>query len=178
MRLVKLIMPAVLISVLALFAPHADAQTMGEYAPTTAGVGTAGGSMGTSFAPTSIGSNDIGGGSSTWGASGLGASFDERAGAASASGGGSDFESRACSSTSGSAGGSRWPRSRFSGDSSSSGFGSDTSNRFGNSSGRFSDQDRFPDRNELSSLGDRFPASAFNDNRMGLDSNYNAINNY
>ena len=34
MRLIKLIVPAVLIAVLALFAPHADAQTMGEYART------------------------------------------------------------------------------------------------------------------------------------------------
>ncbi len=74
MRFIKLIVPAVLIAVLALFAPHADAQTMGEYAPATAGVGTAGGSMGTSIS-SSIGSGDSGGGSSTWGASGLGGQF-------------------------------------------------------------------------------------------------------
>jgi len=162
MRLIKLIVPAVLIAVLALFAPHADAQTMGEYAPTTAGLGTGGGSMGTSLAPPSFGSNDSGGGSGTWGASGLGASFDERAGAASGFGAGADFESRAGSSVSGSTAESRWPESALS---------AATSSRFGGSS------DRFPERSELSS-SDRFPASSFNDNPMGLDTNYNAINNF
>ena len=49
MRLIKLIAPATLIATLALLAPHANAQTMGEYATTTAGVGTGGGSMGTSI---------------------------------------------------------------------------------------------------------------------------------
>jgi hypothetical protein len=163
MRLIKLIVPAALIAVLALFAPHADAQTMGEYASTTAGVGTAGGSMGTSISP-SIGSSDIGGGSSTWGASGLGASFDERAGAASAAGMGADFESRAGSSASE----SRWPGSSL---------GADTSSRFGGSSGRFPDQNRFTERSEMSSSPDRFPARSFSDNRQGLDTSYNAINN-
>src|SRR5208282_5072729 len=111
MRLIKLIVPAVLIAVLAVFAPHADAQTMGEHASTTAGVGTAGGSMGTSN-----GSSDIGGGSTTWGASGLGGSWSERVGAASASGMGADFESRAGSATGGSTGGSRWPESSLGAD--------------------------------------------------------------
>ena len=32
MRLIKLIAPAAMIAAIALFAPHADAQTMGEYA--------------------------------------------------------------------------------------------------------------------------------------------------
>ena len=49
MRLIKLIAPTALIATLALFAPHANAQTMGEYATTTAGVGTGAGSMGTSI---------------------------------------------------------------------------------------------------------------------------------
>ena len=161
MRLIKLIVPAVLIAVLALFAPHADAQTMGEYAPATAGLGTGGGSMGTSLAPPSFGSNDSGGGSGTWGASGLGASWSDRAGAASGFGAGADFESRAGSSVSGSTGESRWPGSALS---------ANTSSRFGGSS------DRFPERSELSS-SDRFPASSFN-NSTGLDSRNNAINNF
>ena len=161
MRLIKLIVPAVLIAVLALFAPHADAQTMGEYAPATAGLGTGGGSMGTSLAPPSFGSNDSGGGSGTWGASGLGASWSDRAGAASPLAAGADFESRAGSSVSGSTGESRWPGSALS---------ANTSSRFGGSS------DRFPERSELSS-SDRFPASSFN-NSTGLDSSYNAINNF
>ncbi|MGD0672284.1 MAG: hypothetical protein ABSB13_09415 [Candidatus Binatus sp.] len=162
MRLIKLIVPAVLIAVLALFAPHADAQTMGEYAPTTAGVGTAGGSMGTSVAPPSFGSNDGGGGSGTWGASGLGASFEERARRASASGLGANFESRAGSTANRWTGDSRWPASAFT---------ADTSNRFGGSS------DRFPDRGELSSSSNRFPASALSGNRMGLDTSNNALDN-
>ena len=49
MRLIKLIAPTALIATIALFAPHADAQTMGEYATTVAGVGSGGGSMGTSI---------------------------------------------------------------------------------------------------------------------------------
>ncbi len=81
MRLIKLIAPTALIAAVALFAPHAGAQTMGEYATTTAGVGTGAGSMGTSIG-NAVSSDDLGGGSSTWGASSLGASFDERAGAA------------------------------------------------------------------------------------------------
>src|ERR1035438_2178680 len=50
--------------------------------------------MGTSLAPPSFGSNDSGGGSGTWGASGLGASWSDRAGAASPLAAGADFESR------------------------------------------------------------------------------------
>jgi len=170
MKLIKSIVPAALTAVLALFAPHASAQTMGEYA-TTVGVASGGSSMGTgtSFGPSSIGSDDLGGGSRTWGSSSLGASFDERAGAASASGAGADFESRAGLAASGSTAQSRWPESRFSGD---------TSGRFKDSSGRFPSSDRFKERSELSSSSDRFPASKFNDNRMGLDTSYNAINNH
>ena len=46
----NLLLPAaVLIAVMAFLASHANAQTMGEYATTTAGVGTCSGSMGTDF---------------------------------------------------------------------------------------------------------------------------------
>ena len=90
MRLIKLIAPTALIATLALFAPHADAQTMGEYATVTAAVGSGAGSMGTSIG-SAVGSGDLGGGSSTWGANSLGASFDERAGAASGAWRGSGF---------------------------------------------------------------------------------------
>jgi hypothetical protein len=160
MRLVKLIAPATLIATLALLAPHANAQTMGEYASTTAAVGSGDSSAGT----------DLGGGSRTWGASSLGASFDERAGALSASGAGADFDSRA-GSTGGSASDSRWPTT-------SPLDGGSGSDRFSDSS-RFQDQDRFStaERSELSS-SDRFPTRSFNDNQGGLDTTANAINNY
>ncbi len=49
MRLIKLIAPTAMIATLALFAPHADAQTMGEYATTTASVGSGTSSMGSSI---------------------------------------------------------------------------------------------------------------------------------
>ena len=173
MRLIKLIVPGALIAVVALFAPHADAQTMGEYA-TTAGVGSGGGSsMGTSIGG-AVSNVDLGGSSSTWGASSTGASFDERAGAASSSGA-SDFEARAGSMASGSTGESRWPAASQL----SSG---DTSSRFGDSSGadsgRFSATDRFNQTSALSSSSDRFPASSFNDNANGLDTSANAINTF
>jgi hypothetical protein len=163
MRLVKLIVPATLIGVLAMFAPHANAQTMGEYATTTAGVGGGVGTMGTSIGST-IGSGDIGGGSSTWGASSTGGSFEERAGAASQSGTGGNFDSRAGSMTGGSTSQSRWPESKLS--------GGESSSRFGDSSARFQDQDRFKERTDLSSSADRFPPTRFNDSKMGLDTNY------
>jgi len=161
MRLIKLIVPAAFIAVLALFAPHADAQVMGEYAAATAGVGTGAASMSTSVGS---GSEDLGG-SSTWGASALGGSFEDRVGAASASGAGTDFDSRAGSLKGGSTDEPRWPASQLS---------SDTSSRFNDStdggSGRFSADDRFPQRTELSSSSsDRFPPSSFNDNANGLD---------
>jgi hypothetical protein len=165
MKLIKLIGPATLIATLALLAPHANAQTMGEYATTTAGVGTGGGSMGTSIGNT-VSNDDLGGGSRTWGASSLGASFDERAGAASASGAGADFDSRA-----GSAGGlesdSRWPTTSPL----DSGSGSD---RFGDSSGRFQDQDRFTQNSELSGSSDRFPGGVLDKNTQGLDTHFSS----
>jgi hypothetical protein len=158
MRLIKLIGPAAMIATLAVFAPHADAQTMGEYA-TTVGVASGGGS--------SMGSGDLGGGSRTWGASSLGASFAERAGAASSSGGGSDFASRAGSLTGGSESASRWPESHFS--------GGGASERFGGASDRFqNNEDRFKERPDLSGSSDRFPASSFNDNKMGLDTHFSS----
>jgi hypothetical protein len=153
MKFIKLIAPAMLLTGLALFPSHAGAQAMGEYATTTAGVSSGGGSMGTSFAPSS----------STWGASRLGASFDERAGAGSQSATG-DFESRAGSAGS-STSQSRWPTSQF-------GTGPDQ-DRFGAASDRFaSTNDRFAEHKELSSSEDRFGHSAFNDNRQGLDTHY------
>jgi hypothetical protein len=167
MRLIKLMVPATLVAAIGLFAPHAGAQTMGEYATTTAGVGSGASSMGAAIANT-VSSDDIGGGSTTWGASSVGASFEERAGAASSSGAGSDFESRAGAMTSGSTAGSRWPATSQldSGDSSS---------RFGDSSGadsgRFPQTDRFNQTSQLDS-SDRFPPSAFNDNQNGLDTGY------
>src|SRR4029077_19965376 len=98
MRPKNLLLPAaVLITVMAFLASHANAQTMGEYATTTAGVGTGSGSMGTAFKLSSLtGSN--GEGSQTWGVSGTGGSWSNRAGAA-----GGDFESRAGSASSGAA---------------------------------------------------------------------------
>ena len=169
MRVIKLIGPAAMIAALAMFAPNADAQTMGEYA-TTVGVASGGSSsMGTGI-DNSLSGGDLGGGSRTWGASSLGASFDERAGAASGSGAVADFNSRASSMTGGSAADSRWPaQSRLS--------NNDTSKRFSGSadgaSGRWSQTDRFTSRGELSSSSsDRFPPSAFNDNRMGLDTHF------
>jgi hypothetical protein len=174
MGLIKLIAPTTLIATLALFAPHAGAQTMGEYATTVAGVGSGGGSMGTSIGSavnSAAGSDDLGGGSRTWGASSLGASFDERAGSASGSGSGADFDSRAGLSSGGSTSEARWPASQFQSGDSQSGGGSGT--RFGDSSTRFQDQDRFTDRGELSS-SDRFPAGVLDQNRQGLDSNYSS----
>jgi hypothetical protein len=162
MRLIKLIAPTALIATVALFAPHAGAQTMGEYATTTAGVGTGAGSMGTSIG-NAVSSNDLGGGSSTWSANSLGASFDERAGAASGPGAGQDFEARAGSSGDGSAQ-ARWP--------STSALDGADSARFTDSD-RFQDQDRFPERN-LSASGDRFPPSALDQNQGGLDTHYSS----
>jgi hypothetical protein len=151
MRLSKLIVPAAVAAALAMFVSHAGAQTMGEYAATTASVGSGASSAGTSM------------GADTWGASSLGASFDERAGAASTSMQGS-FAARASemSGAAASESGSRWPTSQF----------AEQQDRFGKSSDRFgSDADRFPQRTELSG-SDRFPASRFNDNSMGLDTHF------
>lgn len=156
MRLIKLLVPATLVATLALFVSQANAQTMGEYAATTASVGSGASSAGT----------DLGGGSGTWAASSLGASFDERAGAASASSSGQDFESRA-GAGGGSAAESRWPTSQFDNSQSADRF-SEQTDRLG------SDQDRFPQRTDLSESSDRFPTSRFNDNSMGLDASYSS----
>ena len=169
MRLIKLIAPATLIAAIALLAPHANAQTMGEYGTATAGIGTGGGSMGTSMVNSvsnTVSSDDLGGGSRTWGASSLGASFDERAGAASASTGGGDFASRAGAMGGASSSESRWPAS--------SQLQGASSDRFSASSSRFQDQDRFPARADLSSSSDRFPAGVLDQNRQGLDSHFSS----
>jgi hypothetical protein len=164
MRLIKLIGPATLVATLALFAPYAGAQTMGEYATTTAGVGTGAGSMGTSIGSSVSNTTGDIGGSSTWSASSLGAGFDERASAAG-SGLGGDFESRAASSASASGSESRWPTSAL----------ASGTERFSENSDRFKDQDqdRFRARTDLSS-SDRFPPSAFDQNREGLDTHYSS----
>jgi hypothetical protein len=155
MRLIKLIVPAAMFAALALFTPHAEAQTMGEYA-TTVGVATGDGAASIGVAPDDIG----GGGSRTWGASSLGGTFDERAGAASSSGGAVDFDSRAGSVAGLSESGARWPTSR-----------TESSDRFSDAN-RFTDTDRFGQSQFQDQ--DRFPSSAFNDNRMGLDTTYNS----
>jgi hypothetical protein len=155
MRLIKVIVPVAMLATLALFAPHAGAQTMGEYA-TTVGVATGAGASGISVAPDDIG----GGGSRTWGASSLGGSFEDRAGAASSSAGAVNFDSRAGSMTGGSESGSRWPTAR-----------NESSDRFTDTS-RFTDTDRFGQSQFQDQ--DRFPSSAFNDNRMGLDTHYSS----
>jgi len=164
MKLTRLIVPAALVTGLALFAPLAGAQTMGEYATTTAGVGGGIGTMGTSIGSSVTNSNDdLGGGSSTWSANSVGASFDERAGSASGSGMGADFDSRAGSSSGGLDSGERFPASQLS---------SDGSDRFSDSSDRFADSDRFPEGGLSGSSDDRFPATALDQNGQGLDSHY------
>ena len=165
MRLIKLIVPAATIAVLAMSAPHAGAQTMGEYA-TTVGVASGGGSgMGTSIDNSLSGGDLGGGGSATWGASSLGGSFDERAGAAAGSGMGGDFQTRAGNSANSPGSESRWP---------STGFASvESTDKLSDSSNpRFADSDRFADKNELSNPSDRFPGTGFSDNKMGLDTHY------
>lgn len=172
MSLKKMLLPAALIAVIALLAPRANAQTMGEYATTTAGVGTAGGGMGTNFAvPNSVGPTDNGGGSSsTWGASGLGSSWSERAGATSGSGLGASFDSRAGSMTSGFDTKSRWPETGFPGRQENS----SSASRL-DSASRFSSGDRFTEHGELSSSASRWPTSSLSDH-MGIDSTFNSIN--
>jgi hypothetical protein len=164
MRLIKLIAPTAMIATLALFAPHADAQTMGEYATTTASAANGAGGLGTSIGSVvnsvnSDTSGDIGGGSRTWGASSLGGSFEERAGAASGSSGGAGFDARAGSSGSGSE--SRWPTSQSEGV---------ANERFADTE-RFKGEDRFPQRSDASA--DRFPPGVMDQNQ-GLDSHYSS----
>jgi hypothetical protein len=169
MRLIKLIAPATLIAAIALLAPHANAQTMGEYATTTAGVGTGTGSMGTGFSlPSLPGSNGSGAGSQTWGVSGTGSNWSDRAGAASGSGG--DFESRAGSMSSGAAAQSRWPDTGLSNAQGLS-FGK---SKLEDGEDRFSSSDRFPTR-DFSSAS-RWPTSSLSDSRSGLDTSYNSVN--
>jgi len=153
MRLIKLIGPAAMFAAIALFAPRAQAQTMGEYA-TTVGVAAGDSAPTISVAPDDIG----GGGSRTWGASSLGGSFEDRAGAASSSAGAVDFDSRAGSLSGFSESGSRWPTAR-----------NESSDRFSEAS-RFTDTDRFGQSQFQDH--DRFPPSAFTENRMGLDTHY------
>jgi hypothetical protein len=169
MRLVKLIGPAMLTAAVAMFATHANAQTMGEYATTTAAVSNGAGSMGTSIGSAVGNVSDDAGGSSTWGASSLGASFEERAGGASGLGAGGNFDSRAGSLSGGSDSQSRWPGSGISQDS--------TTDRFADSSGgsdsRFgSSDDRFPQRAGLGATDDRFPGTSFSDASGGMDTTY------
>ena len=170
MRLKNLLLPAaVLITVIAFLASHAQAQTMGEYATTTAGVGTGGGSMGTGFSLPSIpGLNSRGESSQTWGVSGTGSSWADRAGAASHSGG--DFESRAGSMSSGAAAQSRWPETGLS---KSEGLSFGTS-KLDEGEDRFGGSDRFPSR-DFSSAS-RWPTSSLADSKGGLDTSFNSVN--
>ncbi len=168
MSLKKMLLPAALIAVIGLVAPRANAQTMGEYATTTAGVGTGGGSMGTGFAVPSIGPSDLGGSPRTWGASALGSSWSDRAGAASGSGLGSDFESRSGSAASAFGAESRWPGTGISGGQGNSG----SASRFNNASDRFSTEDRFAAHSFSSA--NRWPTSSFS-NHTGLDTSFNSI---
>jgi hypothetical protein len=182
MKLIKLIVPTglTLIAAIALCAACANAQTMGEYSGTTAGAGSGGSSMGTALSTSvdnSSGAMSSGSGSSTWGASGVGGSFDDRAGAETSFGGG-DFDSRAGSSSSSASGDSRFPASPFDGQSSSGGLGGDSADRFADSSGRFADTDRFSGTSELSDSSDRFPTGSLDDHQGGLDTEYNAVNNF
>ena len=169
MSLKNLLLPAaVLISVIAFLASHANAQTMGEYATTTAGVGTGTGSMGTGFSlPSLPGSNGSGESSQTWGVSGTGSSWSDRAGAASGSGG--DFASRAGSMSSGAAAQSRWPDS---GISKAQGLSFDSS-RLDAREDRFAGEDRFPSRDF--SPANRWPTSSLSDSKSGLDTSYSSV---
>jgi hypothetical protein len=170
MSLKNLLLPAaVLISVIAFLASHANAQTMGEYATTTAGVGTGTGSMGTGFSLPSIpGSNGSGESSQTWGVSGTGSSWADRAGAASGSGG--DFASRAGSMSSGAAAQSRWPDTELS---KAQGL-SLGSSKLDEGEDRFAGSDRFP-AHDFSSAS-RWPTSSLADSKSGLDTSYNSVN--
>jgi hypothetical protein len=170
MSLKKMLLPAALIAMIALLAPCANAQTMGEYATTTAGAGAGAGGIGPSFSLPSINldtsGDNSGGGSGTWGASRLGASFEERAAAVSGSGMGQTFESRAAALTSSHASESRWPGTGFK--------DKGTENRFGTSD-RFKTEDRFTANNDRFSSGNRWPGSPFQDH-MGLDTRFNSVN--
>ena len=148
MRLIKLIAPAAMIAALALLAPHANAQTMGEYA-------THGGSRErrrSRWAPASA-------------ASARATSAAGRGPGAPAHwapvlmkgpgphrlrpGAGADFDSRAGSMAGASASDSRWPTASH--------LDGDGSDRFSDSSNRFQDQDRFSEQ----CASDRFPSVVF-----------------
>ncbi len=174
MRLVKLIGPAILTAAVAMFATHANAQTMGEYATTTAATSSGASSMGTSIGSAVGNVSDDAGGSGTWGASSVGESFEERAGGASGLSAGGNFDSRAGSLSGGSDSQSRWPGSAMSeggsndrfGDSSGGSGGSDSSDS------RFGSSDRFTERTDLGGSEDRFPGTGFSDTSGGMDTNY------
>jgi hypothetical protein len=166
MSLKKFLLPAaVLIAVMSFLASHAQAQTMGEYATTTVGVATEGKSMGTGFAP----AGNVGESSRTWGVSGVGSGWSDRAGAASGSGLGADFASRAGSMSAGASAESRWPETGLS-DAQGISFGS---RRLENGEDRFSSDDRFP-AHDFSSES-RWPTSSLADSKSGLDTTYNSI---
>ena len=172
MRLVKLIGPAMLTAAVAMFATHANAQTMGEYATTTAAVSNGAGSMGTSIGSAVGNVSDDAGGSSTWGASSLGASFEERAGGASGLSGGGNFDSRAGALSGGSDAQSRWPGSAMSENSSSDRFADSSGGSDGSDSRFGSSEDRFTERTDLGGSGDRFPGTGFSDTGGGMDTTY------
>ena len=168
----KLTVSAALLAFVAFVAPRANAQTMGEYATTTAGISTGAGSMSssTAMAP-SLGSDNTGGGSHTWGSSSYGASWSDRVGAGAGLSGGTDFASRAA--TAGSVRDnteSRFPGTGFSTqDASESRFGS--SERWKSSSA-----ERFGS-GELSARlggGERWSQSRFSGG-TGLDNRFNSI---
>ena len=160
----KILLPAAALLLVGSFlASRAGAQTMGEYATTTASSTSA--PKSTDFAPPQ---GDNGGSSRTWGVSALGSSWSDRAGAASGLSQATDFASRAGAMTSQStAAESRWPETGISGAQSS--LDNASSDRFSEQGGS---QDRFPSR-DLSS-DSRWPASSFPDTK-GLDSTFNTL---
>ncbi|HUO05882.1 MAG TPA: hypothetical protein VMU16_11865 [Candidatus Binataceae bacterium] len=175
MKIVLLAAPAIAIAAVTLIAPHAQAQTMGEYAAVTSSSST-GAQAGAASVPNESPAFDISNSNSggTWGASKLGESWDERAGSASGGGsGGGDFESRAGGSA-GAGGSSRWPQQsglaqQGGGGGGGGGGGSD---RFAEASDRFGNTDqRFGESKGLDQ-GDRFPSSSFHDN-SGVDNSFN-----
>jgi len=169
MSLKKLLLPAaVLISVMAFLSSHANAQTMGEYATTTSVASTGSGSFST---------RDVGESSRTWGVSGVGSSWADRAGAASGSGLGADFASRAASMSNESATESRWPDTGLStaqGITFESSRLEDGADRFSSGDSSLgSSKERFTPRDFSSES--RWPTSALADSKSGLDTSYNSI---
>lgn len=161
----KILLPAAALILAASFlASHANAQTMGEYATTTAS--STSGPTGTDF---ELPHGDLGGSSRTWGVSALGSSWSDRAGTASGLGQGTDFASRAGAMSSGSAtaAGDRWPQTGIS--SAKSSLDDASSDRF---STQQSSEDRFPSR--CFSTADRWPTSQLSD-KQGIDSTFNTL---